>query len=152
MSTNIERTLENRTQGNTRLPLPWVSLLAIATGAAANLGLYAVVGYLIPEVAVWPGTGPVQIVGATFVYLLIATIVFAVIRRFSPRPARHYLILATVCLLISLGPPIALGFGPGLPGVPPASPAIAITLGLMHVISYAISVPMFIRLALESGR
>jgi hypothetical protein len=48
-----------------------------------------------------------------------------------------------------MGPPISLGFGPGLPGVAPADAVIGITLGLMHIISYAISVPIFIRMALD---
>jgi hypothetical protein len=126
-----------------------VSPLAIATATAANLGLYAVIGYLFPHVTAWPGTGPVHIIIATIVYLSLATLVFAAVSRFSSRPARHYLIVATVSLLFSMGPPLSLGFGPGLPGVPPADPAIGITLGLMHVISYATSVPMFIRMALD---
>jgi len=131
--------------------LIWVSLLSICTAAAANLVLYAVVGYIFPHVAAWPGASPTHIIVATFVYLSLATLVFAAVRRFSSRPARHYLIGATVSLLFSLGPPIALGFGPGLPGVPPADPTIAITLGLMHIISYAISVPTFIRMALDES-
>lgn len=149
MSTNTNYSPVNSASERTRTPLIWASLLAMATAAAANLGLYAIVGFFLPQVAAWPGTGPVQIVGATVVYLFVATIVFAAVRRLSSRPARHYLVIATLSLLLSLGPPIALGFGPGLPGVPPANAAIGMTLGLMHVISYAISVPMFIRLALE---
>jgi hypothetical protein len=121
--------------------------MAVAT--AANLGLYALAGYIFPHVAAWPGTSPTHVIVATVVYLSLATLVFAAVRRFSPRPARHYLIVATVSLLFSMGAPISLGFGPGLPGVPPADPVVAITLGLMHVISYAISVPMFIRMALD---
>jgi len=121
----------------------------MATATAANLGLYAVAGYLFPYVAAWPGTSSTHVIAATIVYLSLATLVFAVVRRFSSRPARHYLIVATISLLLSMGPPLSLGFGPGLPGVPPADPIIGITLGLMHIISYAVSVPMFIRMALD---
>jgi len=121
----------------------------MSTSIAANLALYAIVGYLFPHVASWSGTSPMHIVFATIVYLLVATLVFAAFRRFSPRPARHYMIIATFSLIFSMGPPISLGFGPGLPGVPPADAVIGITLGLMHVISYAISVPMFIRMTLD---
>jgi hypothetical protein len=121
----------------------------MATATAANLGLYAVAGYFFPHVATWTGTSFTHVIVATIVYLTLATLVFAVVRRFSSRPARHYLIVATASLLFSMGPPISLGFGPGLPGVPAADPIIVIILGLMHVISYAISVPMFIRMALD---
>lgn len=129
--------------------LVWASLLAMSTATTANLGLYAAAGYIFPEVAAWTGTGPVQIVVATIVYLLMATLVFGAIRRLSSRPDRHYLIVASIALLLSMGPPIALGSSYGLPGVPPADAVVAITLGLMHVVSFAISVPIFIRLALD---
>jgi hypothetical protein len=121
----------------------------MATAISVNLGLYTIAGYLFPHVATWPGTSPTHVIVATIVYLSLATLVFTAVRRFSSRPARHYLIVATVSLLLSMGPPLSLGFGPGLPGVPPADPTNAITLGLMHIISYAISVPMFIRMALD---
>ena len=149
MTTRTESSLNTQTSSTVRGRLIWASLLAMSTASTVNLGLYAVAGYLFPRVAAWPGTGPMHIIVATIVYLLLATLVFAAVRRFSSRPARHYLIVATISLLFSMGPPISLGFGPGLPGVPPADPTIAITLGLMHVISYAISVPMFIRMALD---
>jgi hypothetical protein len=147
MTTRVETPLENQFPGIVRGRLIWISLLAMSVSIAFNLGLYAVVGYLFPHVAAWPGTSPMHIIASTIVYLLLATLVFAVVRRLSSRPARHYLIVATISLLISFGPPISAGFGPGLPGVPPADIAIVITLGLMHVISYALSVPLFIRLA-----
>jgi hypothetical protein len=149
MTSKNEYFTKQITSGNTLRKLILVSLLAMATATAVNLGLYAFVSYLFPYVAAWTGSSPTHIVIATIVYLTLATLVFAVVRRRSSRPARHYLIVATISLLLSLGQPIMLGFGPGLPGVPPADPTIAITLGLMHVISYAISVPLFIRMALD---
>jgi len=149
MTARTETTLNSQTSGTIRGKLILASLLSMATAIAANLGLYALAGYLFPHVATWTGTSSTHVIVATIIYLTLATLVFAAVRRFSPRPARHYLIVATASLLFSMGPPISLGFGPGLPGVPPADPTIAITLGLMHIISYAISVPMFIRMALD---
>ena len=61
---------------------------------------------------------------------------------------RHYFIIATVGLLLSLGLPISAGFGYGAPGTPPANTATVITLSLMHVVYYAISVPMFSRVGM----
>jgi len=149
MTTQTETSQYGRISNAIRGRLLLVSPLAMSTSIAANLALYAIVGYLFPHVASWSGTSPMHIVVATIVYLLVATLVFAAVRRFSPRPARHYMIIATLSLIFSMGPPISLGFGPGLPGVPPADAVIGITLGLMHVISYAISVPMFIRMTLD---
>ena len=149
MTTQTETSQYGRISNAVRGRLLLVSPLAMSTSIAANLGLYAFVGYLFPHVASWSGTSPMHIVVATIVYLLVATLVFAAVRRFSPRPARHYMIIATLSLIFSMGPPISLGFGPGLPGVPPADAVIGIALGLMHVISYAISVPTFIRMTLD---
>ena len=48
----------------------WVSLLAMSTAITANLGLYAVIGYLFPQVAAWSGTSPTHIIVATIVYFV----------------------------------------------------------------------------------
>lgn len=149
MTARTETPRNSQTSRTVRGRLILASLLAMATATAANLGLYAVVGYFFPHVATWSGTSSTHVIVATIVYLSLATLVFAAVRRFSPRPARHYWIISTISLLLSIGPPVSLGFGPGLPGVPPADPTIGITLGLMHIISYAISVPMFTRMALD---
>lgn len=129
--------------------LLWVSPLAMLTATVANLGFYAAAGRLYPEVSAWPGAGVGQIVGATIVYLFIGTLAFGVVAWRSSRPARHYTIVATIGLLLSLAMPIAAGFGYGAPGVPPAGVATVITLCLMHALAYAISVPMFTWLALD---
>ncbi len=126
--------------------LIWVSLTAMIVAIAANLGLYYAVGILFPDVATWSGVGPGQIAGANFVYLFIGALVFAVVRRKSPRPARHFLLIASIGLLLSFALPISAGFGYGAPGTPPASAATVVTLCLMHIVSFAISVPMFNRL------
>ncbi len=129
--------------------LLWVSPLAMLVSSAVNLGLYAAAGRLFPEVAAWSGAGPTQIIGATIVYLLIGTIVFALTARFARRPARTYTILATIGLLFSLFMPISAAFGFGAPGAPVPDMATVATLSLMHVAAYAISVPMFNRMVLD---
>lgn len=126
-----------------------VSLLAMLAATVADLGLYYAAGILFPEVTVWPGAGAGQIVAANGVYLLLGAVIFAATIRISPRPAHHYLILASIGLLLSLCLPISAGFGYGPPGTPPAGVATIITLSLMHIVSYAISVPMFINLTLD---
>ena len=61
------------------------SLAAIVTASATNMGLYYSAGILFPTVTSWPGTGPSQIVGATFLYLFVGTIAYAAIARYSAR-------------------------------------------------------------------
>lgn len=149
MTTKIEVMPETNTTSRSLKKLLWVAPLAMLASAAANLGLYAAAGLLFPEVTAWPGAGIGQIIGASCAYLFIGAIVFAGVVRFSAQPARHFMILATVGLVLSLGLPIAAGFGYAAPGAPPAGIATVITLSLMHVIAYAITVPLFTRLALD---
>jgi hypothetical protein len=149
MTTTIELTSSSQAPKIVLSQIVSAGMLSMLAATAANLGLYYAAGILFPEVTAWPGAGPAQIAGANFVYLLIGAIAFTVIARISSKPALHYLILATVGLLLSFGLPIAAGFGYAAPGAPPASTATVITLSLMHVVSYAISVPLFTRLALD---
>ncbi|WP_420643323.1 DUF6069 family protein [Candidatus Leptofilum sp.] len=148
MTTKIEAIQKPQQAKSTVRKLAWVSPLAMLAAIIANLGLYAAAGAVYPEVTAWQGAGVGQIVGANIVYLLIGTFVFALVARFSAKPARHYLILATIGLLLSLVLPISAGFGYGAPGTIAPGMATVVTLSLMHVISYAISVPLFNRLVL----
>jgi hypothetical protein len=142
MTTAINYTADTKTAKSTLGRLIWVAPVAIATSTAANIALYATAGRLFPEVTAWGGAGIGQIIGANIGYLFFGTIIFALINWFSSRPTRHYTIVATIGLLFSLGLPISAGFGTS-----PASLATVITLSLMHVVSFAISVPMFNRFA-----
>lgn len=119
--------------------------LAILVAGATNLGLYAAAGALHPPVTAWVGAGPSQIIVATVTYLLIAAIAFYVTVRRSANSVRTYLLVATVGLGLSLAPPIAAGYGYGPPGAPPADLATVVTLCLMHILSYLISVPLYVR-------
>ena len=149
MSTQIEAVQNKQAKNTVMRKLVWVSPLAMLVATVANLGLYMAAGSLFPEVTAWGGAGAGQIMGANIVYLLMGSVVFALVARFSRKPARHYLVLATVGLLLSLALPISAGFGYGAPGATIPSLATVVTLSLMHVVSYAISVPMFNRLALN---
>ncbi|MCA9946224.1 MAG: hypothetical protein KC449_22220 [Anaerolineales bacterium] len=115
MTTKTETIQKSQSTKTTLGKLAWVSPLAMLVAAVANLGLYAAAGSIFPEVTAWSGAGVGQIVGANVVYLLMGAVLFALVVRFSSRPARHYLILATVGLLFSLALPISAGFGYGAP-------------------------------------
>ena len=149
MTTRIEMTHTMQSTRNSVSNLLWVSPLAMAAATVANVVLYIAAGSIFPEVTRWSGAGMGQIIGATIAYLLIGTIVFALIARFSSHPARHFFTVATVGMVFSLGMPISAAFGYGAPGVPPASIVTAITLSLMHIVSYGIVALMFNRLVLN---
>ncbi len=132
--------------------LIWVTPLAIVATSIANLILYFAASRIFPTVGAWSGASSGQIIGATIVYLFIGAIVLAIISRVSSRPARHFRIVATIGLIVSMFLPLSAWFGYGAEGVPPADTATAITLSLMHVVAFAISVPMFTRLVLGESR
>lgn len=149
MTTRIEMQQAPQSAPSLFSKLLRVSPLAMLASTVANLGIYAVAGRLSPAVSAWSGAGPGQIVGATVVYLLMGAIAAAAVARISQNPVRHFTVLATVGLLLSMALPIGALFGYGTPpGTPPAEVVTAITLGLMHIVSYAISLPLFNRLAL----
>lgn len=129
--------------------LLWVAPLGMLVSSVANLGLYTAAGKLYPEVTAWAGASQGQIIGATIFYLFMAAITLAVINHFSRRPIRNYWIVATVGLVVSLMMPISLGMGYGPPEMPPVELATVVTLSLMHILSYIISVPLYTRLGLE---
>ena len=149
MTTQTQSVLKRKASRSPLRKLLWLSPIAMAITAVANLALYTVAGAISPEVTAWSGASIGQIIGANNAYLFVGTIVFALIAHYASRPARTYWIVATIGLLLSFGLPIAAGFGYGAPGAPPASVPTVIVLSLMHVISYAISVPLFIRQVLS---
>ncbi len=128
--------------------LGWVVLVAVAAATAADLGLYYAAGVLFPEVTVWPGAGPIQIVGANLAYLMVGALTLLFLARFSRRPARSFVILSAIGLVLSFGAPIAAGVGDGSGTAPAAGIATVVTLCLLHVVSYAVGVPLLVRLGL----
>ena len=129
----------------------WITPLTIVAAIIANEILYAIVAALIPSVGKWPSAGPVQIIFSTLVYLLLGSLVFALVVRFSSRPVRTYWIVASIGLILSLALPISAGAGFVPAGQPVPDTATVITLSLMHVVAYAITVTMFTRLSGQTG-
>ncbi len=149
MTAKIELTQGNQqARTGTFKKLLWVTPLAMLVTSIANLILYFLVGTLFPAVTAWPGASPAQIIGANIVYLFVGAVVLAIINRISSQPARHFRIVATIGLVLSMFLPLSAWMGYGAAGIAAPNAITAITLGLMHVVSYAISVPMFIRLVL----
>ncbi len=124
----------------------WVAPLTFVAATIANELLYAVATVLNPSIGQWPMAGPFQIVLSTFVYLLLGSIVFALVVRFSSRPARTYWIVGAIALILTLFLPISVGAGFVPPGIPVPDTATVVTLAAMHIVAYLITVTMFTRL------
>lgn len=126
--------------------LPGVVLLAAVAAAVANTLVYFAAsalgtisqGVLLPSPM---GMSPltVGLVATTSVIGTVgAAIVFAVIGLFARRPVRVFRIVATVVLVLSFAMPATV------PGVPVA---MRLTLGVMHLVAWAVSVVVLTTLA-----
>jgi hypothetical protein len=141
--------MSTQTQPAERLSLRkflWVAPLTLVAAIIANEVLYAIVAALIPSVGQWPMAGPIQILFSTLASLIVGSIAFALVVRFSSRPVRTYWIVATLALILSFAGPISVGAGFAPPGQPIPDTPTVITLMVMHVVAYVITVTLFIRL------
>jgi hypothetical protein len=128
--------------------LLWAAPAAILLAAAANSVIYLIAD-AVSGVAWEPLFTLTGVIGSTAVYLVIAAVVYAVVARFARRPIWLYRRVALVALLLSFLPPISALLGmaapPGVDAVA-APPDTFFTMLVMHVVAYAISVPVFTRL------
>ena len=126
--------------------LPWAALLAAVAAAAANALVYFAASALefIPHSVLLPspmGMSPltVGLVAITSVIGAIgAAAVFAVIGLLARRPVRLFSIVAIVVLVFSFVPPATV------PGVPVA---MRLSLVVMHVVAWGVSVGLLTTLA-----
>ncbi|MGH2520867.1 MAG: hypothetical protein ACRDH2_00050 [Anaerolineales bacterium] len=129
--------------------LLWVAPLAIIASVTANLVLFFVADALF-GVAWEPMFSVAPVTGASVAYLLIATFVFAAVGRFAKRPIWLYQRIALAALVLSFFTPVSALLGMAAPPGAAASPApldTFVVMILMHIVAYAISTPMFTRLA-----
>ncbi len=127
--------------------LPWVGLLAALTAAVTNALVYFAAsglglisqGVLLPS----PNGGAPLTVSQVAVTSVIgavgATIVYAIIGLFARRPVRMFRIVATVVLVLSFLMPATQ-----IPGAPVA---MILSLEVMHVVAWAVSVGALTTLA-----
>jgi hypothetical protein len=120
----------------------WVGPLTIIAAIVANTIIWQIaVAVLQPDPQFLPLTFPVPIV-FTFLGVLGAVIVFAIIGRISKNPIPLFKRVAFIALVVSLIPDIVMlltGFNPG------TTLANVLALMLMHVVAYTISVYMLTR-------
>jgi len=76
-----------------------------------------------------------------------AVVVFALVARFAKKPARTYLVISSVFLVISFLPDVFVASAP----FPGAGWPYAITLMIMHVVAGFITVYMLIKLTVNGN-
>ena len=146
MSTNASQPISSvagRTAQTGRFapqPLARAALVAVA----ANLALWAVARGPLGVPAGFP---PLQSAGAVVVASIVgilgATAVFALVRRFAPRPVATFRLVAGVALLLSLAGPFSARAEPGGSGV-----AVAVLVA-MHAVTAAIAIGLLPRAVRE---
>lgn len=150
MSTNASQPISSvagRTAQTDRFapqPLSRAALVAALVAVAANLALWAVARGPLGVPAGFP---PLQSAGAVVVASIVgilgATAVFALVRRFAPRPVATFRAVAGIALLLSLGGPLSARAEPG------GSSAAVAVLVAMHVVTAAIALGFLPRAARE---
>ncbi len=130
--------------------LLWVAPAAMALAAVANAAIYIIADALF-GVAWEPSYNLFSVIVSTIVQLFAAALVFAGVARFAKRPLWLYRRIAVVALLLSFLLPVSALMGMAAPPGSGANAAAApldtfLTMLVMHVVAYAISVPLFTRL------
>jgi MFS family permease len=120
----------------------WVTLLAIAAAAIANLIVYAIATALFATPRQFSYLTPLNIVVSTAIYLIVAAIVYAVIGRFARRPIRVFRVVAIVALVLSFAMPLS-----AMQLTPPADTTTVAILLVMYIVAAIITVGLFTTLA-----
>jgi hypothetical protein len=124
----------------------WVGLIAAGVVLMANGVLRLVARGPLDVSAAFEPLEWGMIVGASIVGVLGATILLALLARFSRRPIRLFWITAGVVLLLSLGGPLSANSEPG-------GTATAVTVLIaMHLVTAAIAGGLLTTLARERSR
>jgi hypothetical protein len=120
--------------------LLWVGPLAIVAALAANAVVRAIALAVLDVPATFMPLASMSFVGLTIAGVLGAVIVFAIMAVRAKTPITTFRKVAFWTLLATFVPDIGLLFGGG--GNAPGSLSNVLTLMLMHVVAYAISVTL----------
>jgi len=119
----------------------WVGLLAIIASSIANTIVRVIAVALLQPPPEFAPLSWIQPIIFTVVGVLGGVIVFAIFARVSHRPITIFRITALVVMLVSLVPDFLL-----LVPDPPPFPGITVgtitALSIMHVVAWAITVPL----------
>jgi hypothetical protein len=122
-------------------------LIAIVVSIVVNLIIRAIAFAVIDLPAGFAPLSVGAIAVLTAVGVAAATLVYALVNRFLPNPARTFTIIAVVALIVSIIPNFMLAGNPAMLPMPgdPATPAAAYTLILFHIAAAVVSVVVLTR-------
>ncbi len=116
-----------------------MGLIAFAAAAIANLALYTLANALLAEpLRVPPEVGAVNVLSvviSTLAGTVGALVTFTLVKHFARRPVGTFQLLALIALIVSMAGPL---------GVPEIELATRLVLALMHIVTAAIIVAVFI--------
>lgn len=134
-----------------KLPLSRVLLagvIAIAGSVLANLVVFWVGGMLVqPPADFMPLASPGPTIIFTTGFLVIATVVYAVINAVARNPVRVWTIVAWVALVVGLIPDLLLLINPAAMGMGTPSLSVVLVLIVMHFVAFAITMWAFTKWA-----
>ena len=120
----------------------WAGPLTVLAAIIGVLIVRAIARVVLPAPYA-PGLEMIMLpVVLTVILCVGAVIVFALVGRFAKNPVRTYVIIASVFLVVSFLPDIAVASAP----FPGAGWPYAITLMIMHVVAGFVTVYMLIKL------
>lgn len=143
--------MSNTSAASGKLPLSRVLMaggVAIIGSVIANLVVYWLGGMLAqPNPDFQPLASPIPTVIFTTGFLVMATIVYAIINAFASNPVRIWTIVAWIALLVGLIPDIMMIVDPA--SFPMGTPTVssAIVLIVMHFVAFAITMWAFTKWA-----
>ena len=146
MQNEVQEKISVGSEGISYTRLLWAALLAVLLAAVTNAQVYFAAsrlgivsrGVLLPSPMALSPLTVGMVVTASVVGAIGAALVFAIIGLLARRPVRLFRIVAAVVLVLSLIPPTTI---PSVPLV------MRITLGVMHVVTWAVSVGLLTALA-----
>lgn len=123
-------------------------LIAIVASVIANLVVYFIGNMIWPPMPDFnPLATPIPTIIFTTVFLIGATIVYWLINRFTKNPPRVFLIVAWIVFLVGLIPDFMMMFNPASSTMGTPTTGSMITLIIMHVVAFAITLWVFLRWA-----
>jgi len=125
----------------------WVGPFTVLAAVVGVLIVRAIAIAVLPP-PYGPGLEMIMIsIVLTVILCTAAVVVFALVARFAKNPARTYLIISAIFLVISFFPDIAVASAP----FPGAGWPYAITLMIMHLVAGFITVYMLIKLTINGN-
>ncbi len=121
-------------------------LLAAVIAAAVNVVVYLIAAALGIPFNITPPDMPsppfaVAVIAATFIGVMLGTLVFSLMPRFSQRPVSTFRTVAIIVLVLSFAQPLLLMTGM-MPGAPVVGLPTVLVLEIMHVVAGVVAIWM----------